>query len=101
MLIAAISQLQTSASATATTHAIQLPKAAERLCAEKLNMDVFISWHGSHSKQIAETLFQYLALMINAIQPWLFSADIEAALRLSTATSGIMPVYLRAGRGRP
>jgi hypothetical protein len=44
-------------------------------------MDVFISWSGGQSKQVAEALYHYLPLIINAIKPWLSSADIEAGAR--------------------
>ena len=51
-------------------------------------MDVFISWSGPQSKQVAETLHHYLPLMINAIQPWLSSADIDAGARWASDIAG-------------
>src|ERR1700678_4311615 len=51
-------------------------------------MDVFISWSGTQSKKVAEALHHYLPLMINAIQPWLSSADIEAGARWATDIAG-------------
>jgi TIR domain len=51
-------------------------------------MDVFISWSGPQSKQVAEALHHYLPLMINAIQPWLSSADIEAGARWASDVAG-------------
>lgn len=51
-------------------------------------MDVFISWSGPQSKQVAEALHHYLPLMINAIQPWLSSSDIDAGARWSSDIAG-------------
>jgi hypothetical protein len=51
-------------------------------------MDVFISWSGPQSKQVAEALHHYLPLMINAIQPWLSSADIDAGARWASDVAG-------------
>jgi len=44
-------------------------------------MDIFISWSGAQSKKVAEALHHYLPLIINAIHPWLSSADIDAGAR--------------------
>jgi len=44
-------------------------------------MDVFISWSGKQSQQVADALHRYLPKMINAVEPWLSSADIEAGAR--------------------
>jgi hypothetical protein len=51
-------------------------------------MDVFISWSGAQSKQAAEALHHFLPLMINAIQPWLSSEDIEAGARWASDIAG-------------
>jgi hypothetical protein len=55
---------------------------------DKVKMDVFISWSGTQSKQVAEALRHYLPLMINAIQPYLSSADIEAGARWASDVAG-------------
>jgi len=48
---------------------------------DELNMDVFINWSGKQSQQVADALHRYLPKMINAVEPWLSSADIEAGAR--------------------
>lgn len=61
-------------------------------------MDVFISWSGEPSKAIANALREWLPQIINAIKPWLSSADIDAgsrwaidvASRLQEAKAGII-----------
>jgi hypothetical protein len=40
-------------------------------------MDVLISWSGKRSKAAAEALRDWLPQVINAIKPWLSSADID------------------------
>jgi hypothetical protein len=47
-------------------------------------MDVFISWSGERSRAAAEALRGWLPKIINAIQPWLSSADIDKGARWST-----------------
>ncbi len=70
-------------------------------------MDVFISWSGPHSQAVANALRNWLPKIINALKPWLSSADIEkgarwssdVASRLSSAKAGIIcltPSNLRA-----
>jgi len=51
-------------------------------------MDVFISWSGSQSHHVAEALRQYLPQMINAVNPYLSSADIDAGARWATDIAG-------------
>src|ERR1700734_3199682 len=51
-------------------------------------MDVFISWSGPQSKQVAEALHHYLPLIINALKPWLSSADVEAGARWAVDIAG-------------
>jgi len=61
-------------------------------------MDVFISWSGERSRAAAEALRGWLPKIINAIKPWLSSADIDkgarwstdVAARLETAKAGII-----------
>jgi hypothetical protein len=61
-------------------------------------MEIFISWSGEQSKQVAEAFKAWLPKVINAVKPWLSCADIdkgakwgtEVAGRLSSATFGIV-----------
>src|SRR5229473_2295304 len=61
-------------------------------------MDVFISWSGKRSQRVADALHRYLPQMINAVDPWLSSTDIEAgarwgadiAAKLEKSTVGIL-----------
>jgi hypothetical protein len=61
-------------------------------------MEVFISWSGERSRAAAEALRSWLPKIINAIKPWLSSADIDkgarwsadVASRLETAKAGII-----------
>lgn len=61
-------------------------------------MDVFISWSGHRSGAVAHVLRKWLPLMVNAINPWLSSEDIDKgsrwatdiASRLGTAKAGII-----------
>jgi hypothetical protein len=61
-------------------------------------MDVFISWSGTRSGAAAEALRAWLPKIINAVKPWLSSADIDkgarwgadVAGRLDSANAGII-----------
>ncbi|HLG95528.1 MAG TPA: TIR domain-containing protein [Bryobacteraceae bacterium] len=44
-------------------------------------MNVFISWSGVRSEKVAAALHRYLPQMINAVEPWLSSTDVEAGAR--------------------
>jgi len=47
-------------------------------------MEVFISWSGTRSGAAAEALRTWLPKIINAVKPWLSSADIDKSARWST-----------------
>jgi DNA-binding protein Fis len=61
-------------------------------------MNVFISWSGERSRAVAEALHKWLPKVVNAIKPWLSSADMDkgvrwsadVALRLEEAHAGII-----------
>src|SRR5579864_2265527 len=61
-------------------------------------MDVFISWSGERSGAAAKALRDWLPKIINALKPWLSSADIDkgtrwsadVASRLQAAKAGII-----------
>lgn len=61
-------------------------------------MDVFISWSGTRSGAAAEALRAWLPKIINAVRPWLSSADIDKgarwgsdiAVRLESSKAGII-----------
>ncbi|MFZ0951469.1 MAG: toll/interleukin-1 receptor domain-containing protein [Candidatus Sulfotelmatobacter sp.] len=61
-------------------------------------MEVFISWSGARSGAAAEALRAWLPKVINAVKPWLSSADIDKgarwsvdiATRLEAAKAGII-----------
>jgi hypothetical protein len=63
-----------------------------------MHMDVFISWSGPRSGAVANALRSWLPLIINALKPFLSSADIdkgarwgtELAQRLQAAKAGII-----------
>ena len=55
-------------------------------------MDVFISWSGERSRAAAEALREWLPMVINAIEPWLSSADIDKGSRWATELSVRMEV---------
>ncbi len=46
-------------------------------------MDIFISWSGPRSRAVAEALKKYLPMIVNDLNPWLSSADIDKGSRSS------------------
>jgi hypothetical protein len=61
-------------------------------------MEIFLSWSGVRSKACAEALSNWLPKVINAVRPWISSADIdkgsrwgqEVASKLSSSQFGIV-----------
>ena len=61
-------------------------------------MDVFISWSGQRSRAVAEALKKYLPMIVNDLNPWLSSTNIdkgsrsseEIAAALANARAGII-----------
>jgi hypothetical protein len=61
-------------------------------------MDVFISWSGPRSRIVADALRSWLPSVLQAVDPWLSSADIDAGSRwhqelgsrLSTSNFGVI-----------
>jgi hypothetical protein len=51
-------------------------------------MKVFISWSGERSKHIATALRGWLPKVIQALEPWMSSEDIESGMRWSTEIAG-------------
>ena len=47
-------------------------------------MKVFISWSGNRSHKIAEMLHDWLSLVIQALEPWVSSSDIERGSQWNT-----------------
>ncbi len=51
-------------------------------------MQVFISWSGEHSKQVAAALRDWLPMVIQAIRPWFSTVDIEKGEAWLTSIQG-------------
>ena len=48
-------------------------------------MKLFLSWSGPESRGAAEALREWLPFVINAVEPWMSSEDIDAGTRWSNA----------------
>jgi len=48
---------------------------------------VFISWSGPSSKAVAEALHEWLKLVLNKLEPWISSDDIDPGTRWSAAVA--------------
>ena len=48
-------------------------------------MKIFISWSGPRSKAMAEALKEWLPNVIQAVDPWVSSSDIDAGMRWTPA----------------
>jgi hypothetical protein len=49
--------------------------------------NIFISWSGEVSKAVAEALYDWLPMVIQSIEPWMSSTDIDKGVRWSSELS--------------
>jgi len=53
-------------------------------------LKIFISWSGQRSRLVAEALREWLIQVIQRLEPWVSSEDIQAGARWQTEVAGIL-----------
>ena len=49
--------------------------------------NVFISWSGARSKLIADTLYEWLPMVVQSVKPWMSSHSIDKGSRGVTSVT--------------
>jgi hypothetical protein len=53
-------------------------------------LKIFISWSGQRSRLVAEALREWLVQVIQRLEPWVSSEDVQAGARWQTEVAGIL-----------